>query len=393
MDNTGFFGDLGYSKLDEFLTYLSATGIIDVGRIRAFRPSDGTADVALYSGLNGARRIVSNVEVVYIGNNANGITGTIVGSPCLVFIPRSVVVSLKNGLVDTSKKEFNVVGAKCLPLSTAADIALHVGFNPTGDFVLQSDKFVLTISDTDITYTNRENTLQYNLNYEKGFVNNEGGGKIHTETKEDGNVWVYYENTEGKVAYCMHYAPDGTYTISRNAYTAWDEAAKDDHSQFTDYMWIETFGADGSYTKVLKDADSNVLNTTTRNADSSQQIVQTASNGDVLNNITISSDGNITISQTKAQNTITLKQDGTLSIATHSDITVNATGNATLMAGSGKKLKAGGNGKSLKDILITDLLGLLAAFDTAGSPASHTTGPNASLKIQQFQTDWAAILD
>lgn len=367
MNNTGIFGDMGFSHIDALARNITALGLIDIGVIMAYRPSDGTADVNLYSTIMGVQRTITNVEVIFFGNNANGFKSAVAGSPCLIVYPCSVVPSIKNKEIDASKRAYDKTGAKCIPLSVVTNTPLQVGFNSKGDLTIGSDNYTVSITERGITYSNADNSLQYDLSGSTGISKIEG--YVHTEIEDDGTVWIYYKNASGKVAYLMNYKPDGTYVINRTAFEAWDEAAEDDHSTFTKYMWKETVNPDGS-----------------------RQLLQQNSNNEVLNQIDISATGDITIAQTKAENTVTLRQDGTCSITTKSKTTI--TGTAVEVNGASGKVAIKNSSKSLFTDVLKALLDLLngtsGSVKTAGSPGSQTVVPG---QFSSISTALAALME
>lgn len=433
----------GRTDIDPFTEKLGRVCLIDVGTIVKYDQSTGKGDVNLYMIRQGVQKKLTNIEILSVGNSANGLWSSMLGAPCLVFFPRTVVPSVRDGLTKINCRMYEESGAKALPLATLKDTLVNVGFDSLGQFVAQNKNIVLCIGQEGITLRDADANHVYEFDKEKGLEKVEGGGKIINHIDNDGNIEVQYRDDNGLIMYRMSFSPTtGNYLIQRGAYEALTKEQEADPSTYTDYKWttlyegtgtitetlqlqsddptdpaqtkpirVTTKNIDGSITEVLNDSSDTTkpLWSNTFGADGSIILDQTNPDGDKLNTVSISASGDITITQTKAENTITLKQDGTLSISTKGDVSVNSKGNATvttdgnvalqatgtaeLTAGSGKKLKAGGNGKTLKDILVTDLLGLLQAFDTAGSPASHTTGPNALTKISQFQQTWATILD
>ena len=408
----------GRTDVDHFTEMLNRVCLIDVGTIVSYDQSTGRGDINLYMIRQGVQKKLTNIEILSIGNAANGLWSSMLGAPCLVFFPRTVVPSVRDGLTKLDVRMYDENGAKAIPLATLKDTVINVGFDSLGQFVAQNKNIVLCAGTQGITLRDTESNHIYEFDSEKGLTKVEGGGKIINHIDNNGNVEIQYRDDNGLVAYRMSFnAATGDYLVQRGAYEALTQEQEDDPSTYTDYKWTTLYSSTGTITETLqlqsddptdpsatkpkrvttRDVAGNiteVLNdsgdttkplwTTNKAADGAVTLDQTSASGDKLNTISISSTGDITITQTKAGNTITLKQDGTLSITTK--------GAVELMAGSGQTLKAGGNGKTLKDILITDLLGLLQSFDTVGSPGSHSTGPGAAAKIAQFQTSWATIL-
>lgn len=416
----------GRTDVDHFTEMLNRVCLIDIGTIVSYNQSTGRGDINLYMIRQGVQKKLSNIEILSIGNAANGLWSSMLGAPCLVFFPRTVVPSVRDGLTKLDGRMYDENGAKAIPLAPLKDTMINVGFDSLGQFVAQNKNIVLCAGAQGITLRDAESSHIYEFDSEKGLTKVEGGGKIINHIDNDGNVEIQYRDDNGLIAYRMSFdVSTGDYLVQRGAYEALTREQEDDPSTYTDYKWTTLYESTGTITETLqlqsddptdpsstkpkrvitRDVEGNiteVLNdsedttkplwTNNRDADGTITLSQTSASGDKLNTISISSAGDITIEQQKAENTITLKQDGTLSITTKGNIDITTDGNMELMAGSGQTLKAGGNGKTLKDILVTDLLGLLQSFDTVGSPGSHTTGPGASAKISQFQSSWATIL-
>lgn len=433
----GEVAEIGRSNMSDLLTTLTRVGIVDIGTITGFAASTGRASVMTFQVFGQERLELKDVEVLLIGTGANGFEGSLVGSPCLIIYPRSVVPSMREQKVMWQERPYSPQGVKCIPLSTRPDRSrVHLGFDNLGQFVISSENYVVTISDEGILYTNKDNTLQYDITGSSNSTQVSGGGHIHTTVGVDGSYELYYLDDNGLVAYRVKYLPDGTYTVQRGAYTAWEEEVLDDHDSFHDYAWETIYQMDGTVTETLRaiqDGDdekpirieeitpdgtvTRVLNSEgdpekplvveTYSADGSIDIKQTNADGDELNQITITADGDVTIKQGKAENTVTLTQDGKLTITTKDAVSVNAGGNAVVSADgdiqatskgkmelvTGSTLKAGSSSLTLKTILIDDLLNtLLANFDTTGSPAAHMTGPGAKANISTLASKWGQLL-
>lgn len=439
--------EIGRTSIDDLTPLLKRIGLVDIGIITGFSASTGRAKVSTFQIFGDKQLELADVEVLLPGTTMNGFEGSLVNSPCLIIYPRSVVPSLRDKKVLWTVRPFDAQGVKCIPLSTRPDRSkVHMGFDSAGQFVIGCQAYSVVISETGILYSNADNTLQYDISGSSDSEQITGGGHIHTITGADGSFELYYLDDNGLVAYRVKYMPDGTYTIQRGAHAAWEEEQLDDHDSFTDYAWTTIYQMDGTVTKTLRgpqDGDdekpirieetqpdgtiTSTLNSegdpekplwvVTRGADGSVKLTQTNTDGDVLNDVDISAEGDVTIGQTKAENTITLKQDGTLSITTKAAIsitghdaltttvdkaydvtssdamTLQATKDVTFKSSGSGKLIAGNSTGTLKDILITDLLDtLLSNFDTTGSPAAHMTGPGAKANIATLKTKWGQIL-
>lgn len=391
---------IGRSELENLLPVLERIGIIDVGIITGFMNTTGRATVNTFRVYGGERLELTDVEVLYMGTAMNGFTGDLVNSPCLIIYPRSVVPSLRTQEVLWSQRAYDGAGVKCIPLSTRPNTSLvRMGFDSRGQFIISSKTFTVTISEEGINYSNADNTLQYDISGSADSEQVSGGGYIVTTTSDDGNYEIYYKETSGKVAYRVRYKPDGTYSIQKGAHAEWEDDEKDDHDLFENYAWTTVYSMDGTVDIEQKDADGNPLWHYNITPEGAVDLTQTNAGGDVLNHVTITAEGDLTIAQEKAENTITLTQDGNLSITTKADINVNANGDVKVNAAgametiTGSTWKAGSSSITLKSILIDDLLNsLLAKFDTVGSPGSHMTGPGATAMITQFAQKWGQLL-
>ena len=352
-DPMGVTGSLGRTPKDYFISTLRSVGLVDIGHIKKYEPSTGKAQVIMFNVIEGMQQVLYGVEVLFPGNAANGLRGDIINAPCIVFYPRAVVRSFRDNKVSTTATPYDSSGAKCIPLSTCSNKDVRIGFDASGHFYINTDAFRVSVSEDNILFANSDNSIQYMLS-ETGLSRNEG--YEHETHGEDGSINLYYEMTDGKVAYRMSYKPDGTYTVQRYAYEAWTPEQHDNPDLYTNYTWTDTYTADGK-----------------------REMKQVASNGDVLNDIVFASDGTLTISQTKAKNTITLSQNGKVTIKSKGDTTIEATGKISLQAA----------GKNLYTIWNSILTKLNSTFSTQGSPGSHTVVPN---QLQQEQTDLGAAM-
>lgn len=400
--------DIGRTGIDDLLPYLKRLGLIDVGVIQSYIVSTNRASVATFQLFGGKQLVLEDVEVLLPGNAVNGFTGDLNNSPCLVIYPRSVVPSMRDGKVLWRAAAFDSQGVKCIPLSVRPDSSkIRIGFDSDGRFVISCKAYVVIISEDGITYTNEDNTLQYDISGSSDQEQVTGGGLIVTSTGKDGTYELYYKTTDGLVAYRVLYKPDGTYKVQRGAFKKWENDELGDHDLFTAYAWTTTYNMDGSVSIMLQNSDEKPLSQVDITPDGGWDFTQTNADGDVLNHVTITSAGDITIAQEKAENTITLKQDGTLDIQTKAAVTVTTKdamtvtsekdmtieSKANMTTKMAQKWTAGSSSVTLKSILIDDLLNnLLTNFDTVGSPGAHKTGPGAIASISQLVTKWGQLL-
>ena len=356
---------IGQSEFNEFGDKLAIFGLIDVGTITGYQISSNKAEIDLFSlDKEGNKIHLKNVEVMLPGSIANGFQHELINAHCLVFWPRSIVPSLQNDMIMNRASPYSVQGVKCLPFSVMPSQDLSVGFDNFGNFSLGNAQYVIQLSKNGITYQNADGTSQFALNTSSGESSTQGAGKLHTSASTDGTKEIYYETNNGKVAYRMVYTPsNGTYKIQRGAYEAWSSGQE--HDNYTKYAWAATYEMDGSVT-----------------------IKQQNSNAQLLNNIAIDAEGNITITQQQAENTIKLKQDGTLSIETASDVKVDSAGEIKLKGTQGASLDADEGMLTLKNASYSikeafdDLITALNSFQVSGSMGSSTAVPGQFVNLK-----------
>lgn len=379
----------GRTDIDNLTEELSRLCLIDVGRISSYSSKTGKGDVELYMIRQGERQVLANIEIVSIGNGVNGILSNVVGSPCLVFFPRTAVPSLRDGLTKIDGRMYDYNGAKAIPLATLQDVPVQVGFTGLGQFVIQNENFVLGFDKSGITLQDGAGTTAYSFTNEVGIHKYEGSGKIINNVLPSGEIEMQYKNDDGKIAYRMNYNPTtGTYTVQRGAFNLLSPEQEDEPSTYELYRWTTIYdGTTGNITETLQttpDGDTKkILWTKTMNADGSVSFVQTNTDGDVLNNIAISASGDISISQTKAENSITLKQDGTCNVTTKGKTTVKSAG-LEMNGDSGKVTVKNAQASLFTDVLkaLVDLLnGSAGSVKTAGSPGSQTVVPGQFTSI------------
>lgn len=344
---------LGQPIKDKEINKLSLINIIDVGTITNYKRSDNKADVSLYRlDTNGSRILLHDVEVILPGSISNGFQHEITNAPCLVFYPRSVVPSLQNGYIMNRADWYSEQGAKCLPFSVMPSSDLSVGFDGFGNFAIGNEKYCFQFTKNGVTYQNADGGIQLGLGDSKSISTVIGGGRIHRNVLEDGTYELYFLTQDDKTAFRLLYkAEDGSYKIQRAGFDAWDTTQDIDTNK---YAWETSWALDGSL-----------------------DIKQQSNSEKVLNQVTISSDGNIVISQPEAGNTITIKQDGTITVASSGQMSLEGQG-ASFSGGDGK-ISLKNNAYSVKDAF-TDLIAVLDTFKTQGSPGSHTAVP------MQFET-------
>lgn len=351
---------IGNTDIDSFVSMLGRIGVIDIGTISGYLPSTGRATVSLFQILSNKPVKLKNVEVMFPGSAQNGFIGDILNAPCLVIYPRSVVPSLKNGEVLWKQQAYSSEGVKCIPLSVRPDpTKVRIGFDGSGRFVIACDNYTVTISNDGISYTNKDNTLQYDVGGSDNSEQVTGGGLIVTTTGKDGSYELYYKTTDGLVAYRVKYTPDGKYVVQRGAHKKWEGNELKDHDSFTDYAWTTIYSMDGTI-----------------------DISQQDSDGNSLNHITVDVDGNVVIEQEQSGSKIEMDQQGNIKI----------TAGGALETITGSTWKGGSEDITLKTMLIDDLLSLLDSFDTVGSPGNHSTGPRAKATIVQLKQKWGQLL-
>lgn len=359
---------IGKAEIDYVLDQLQSIGIVDIGVISQYENSTGRASVRLMRSISGQQAEITSVEVLFIGSNGNGLWASCVGSPCLVIYPRSVVTSMRDRKIDPGKRPFDSTGAKCIPLSTRADAKFNMGFDSFGNFLIQCPTYTVTIDEAGITYANADCSVVKSIN-DTGSDSQYGRvfnvtDSTHTET--------YYLNNDEKCAYRFVYKYDGTFTVQRAAYTVWTQEELSDRDSYENWTWETVWDVSGNETETLKDADMNPLVTKSSKVDGSYEYKQVNADGDVLNSIAISAEGDITLSQTKTGNVVELKQDGSCTITTAKGVTIDGTdGNISIKNAN----------YSLADVF-NDLITVLDKFATQGSPAAHTAVPGQFTDIQ-----------
>lgn len=162
MLNKGFNSGVGYGSMDSLADNLKTIGLLDVGKITHFSTSTYRASVELYNIVAGEQQVINNVEVMFPGNSANGLFADPVGSPCLVIYPRAPVTSTRTETINTSRKSYDSVGVKCIPLSTCQHAHNFVGFNSVGDFGISGTQYTCTWDERSISVSlNNGNAVIY----------------------------------------------------------------------------------------------------------------------------------------------------------------------------------------------------------------------------------------
>lgn len=358
---------IGRSDIQDIRQALGTVGIIDIGTCYDYKASTNTCSVITSKVLNSRRAVYRNVEVLCIGNQNNAFRTNPDGSLCLVFVPRSCVPNTRTMAVDLSADDYAKHGAKCIPVSNAANTEISVGFGADGSFGIAGDDYAIRFTATDCSVI--VNDIMYSIG-DGGTLISAGGTTKQTNT--DGS-WSEQALVDGSVAYRLSFKTDGTYTIQRVSNAKPTPAELDDIDSFTNYVWTEEWAADGTYMRtlrgtdnenilktvtdnidgsteeVLNNADGNAILTTTKAADGSVTIVQT-DGSDTLNTVTMSAEGDVTIVN-KGETTIKIGIDGTLSVETGDAITLKAGGDISITPSA--ELSLSGNLTVDGDVTIT----------------------------------------
>lgn len=275
-----FYASLFRGPMDNVLDTLSMLMLIDIGLILEV-DGEGRATVQTSKTISNIPVLLTNVEVIYPGNNNGAFTVSCVGSMGLILAPRTVMADVREGKINATLPEYNISGIKILPISNGRKLSVNHCFDADGSLHIHTEKYSFdfdvdgfdfnSVAGMFLTVTKDNTVTLYRRNADSGILNFKIGN--------DG-ITSEFTNTKASSTYLMNMLDDGTLTF--------------DHQQ------PQTDGSDPKS----------------------------------LNKITIKDDGSVTIaSGTKDKTTtITIDTEGKITLSSKSDVGIETEGEITVKA-------------------------------------------------------------
>lgn len=295
-----FYASLFRGPMDNVLDTLSMLMLIDIGLIIEV-DGEGRAVVQTSKATSNVPVLLTNVEIVYPGNNNGAFTSSCAGSMGLIFAPRTVMPNIHDGKINATLPEYNIHGIKVLPISNGRKLSVNHCFDADGSLHIHTEK--------------------YSFNFDvDGFDFNSVAGMFLTVTK-DNTVTLYRRNVDSGIL---------NFNISNNGIT----------SKFTN--------TDASSTYSMNMLDDGTLTL------EHQQPQADGSDPKSLNKITIMDNGSVTIASGTEDKTttITIDTEGKITLSSKSDVGIETEGKITVKAKGDLGIETEGN-LSLKGANVT----------------------------------------
>ena len=346
---------------------LSRYHLIDLGCVQGYN-ADGTVNVLSPYFMEGAPVSYEHVELLYVGTNAGCISFNPEGCLCLLLKPYACIPDTTSMQIDNRESPHSNAGMKAIPITNGRQTALKTMFDGYGNFKMEGDGVSVNMTPSTTSLTMGDASMSFT---------NEGEvskclckGQLFITHANDGTTRILRYDAGGIAQYMMKVNADGSYTIKRNATKAFEETDYDDLDAFTDWLWVETYGVDGSITKVLqKDADTPLL---THSVDAKGNVTETLSkdSGQVY---TLNVGEDVSISIDGSAKSIALTTGSVTNTQADASWSVSVNGPITLKSTTADKIVIKNTASSLYTV-INDIISVLngGSCATAGSPAAHT---------------------
>lgn len=278
-----------------FQSFLGGYSLIDLGFITSIE--DGRASVDTCRLNNGLRISYKDVELLYIGNSLGYVNTESTGGLCLLLKPTSNMYNTQDGKVPLSSVPYADSCVKAIPLSNGSDASVMCGFNANGSFYIRpcnsNPLYEVLFQENSCSLSCGGTSYSLDSGGVSQFF---GNGLISELYKSDGSYLKFYYATDNKVYAADIFKQDGSVTTYKHAYKAMTPAEEDDPSSFNNYMWTDTYNAEGSFTRVLKNSNGDDITSATCDAQGNiSYLVKDGSS--TLCSVSISADGEINVSK------------------------------------------------------------------------------------------------
>lgn len=356
MNNSSYrYGDSApyQAKYDNILRNYK---IVDIGTILSIGENNDTVTVQGYGVDSNGVEVFKEVEILYCSGE-NTIT---VGQPCLLIRPATDIVNVRKGLLNKANNIHNILSLKAIPMYFG-DSKVIVG-RKNGNYVIHTDAYEIMFGEGEINLTYKDlGTVSMDaqgLLTSLPYISSQIGDELNILFTDSNDIPTLY----------MHYDNSGNIIYKQGAKEKPQAADYDNMAQFTKWSWTKQINSDGSVTVNQYDASQNIINT-----------------------LTISATGTVTISTGKdTPVSISIGQNGVFSIDnTKGSVTIDASGNINI-TGDGKVTL--GNGNTLLKIF-DDLYNALSSLQTKGSPAAQAADPTwVQTALKPWQTVYQGVL-
>lgn len=336
--------DVLRSQLEEY-------SFIDIGFIQSVDESN-RATVLSNRFINGQRVTYTNIEVVSFGNNNGAIDIAGTGSMCLLLVPNTVMKDTLDAVMSNSVPKYSLIGMKAIPITNSTTAKVKFSINEEGSIILSSTRYNMVFNQDSVSIhitddTNNKDISSITVANDGTFSYRLATGLLNKIMSPDGTNWTIEFDSSGNIYYMEKHTSAGVITIYRHSLAALTASDLDDISAYTKWQWIETYAADGTHTVTenkLNGSDVEAVFSISINAAGACSLSKALSIT-VTEDVTISSEGNVSIKNTGSGKTMLIQSEGNVTVEStagttivngHNDVTVHsATGVVTIQGKSG----------------------------------------------------------
>lgn len=308
-----FYASLFRGPMDNVLDVLSMLNLIDIGLIIEV-DGEGRATVQTSKTSSNIPILLTNVEIVYPGNNNGAFTSSCAGCMGLIFAPRTIIPDIRDGKINATLPEYNISGIKVLPISNGRKLSVNHCFDADGSLHIYTEKY----------------SFDFDVN---GFDFNSVAGMFLTVSK-DNTVTLYRRNKDSGIL---------DFKLSNEGIT----------SKFTNTKATSIYAIDMLDTGVLSFShlqpqkggdDPKSLNSVVIGDDGQLTLTAgTNDKGDPVTTLSVDAKGAATVKvkgkDTSTTITVTIGTDGSVSIDAGGDVTLKSGGDMSLEASGDLSLK------------------------------------------------------
>ena len=340
-----FYASLFRGPMDNVLDVLSMLNLIDIGLIIEV-DGEGRATVQTSKTSSNIPILLTNVEIVYPGNNNGAFTSSCAGCMGLIFAPRTIIPDIRDGKINATLPEYNISGIKVLPISNGRKLSVNHCFDADGSLHIYTEKYSFdfdvggfdfnSVAGMFLTVSKDNTVTLYRRNKDSGILDfklsNEGITSKFTNTKatsiyaidmlDTGVLSLSHlqpqKNDDPKSLNSVVIGDDGQLTLT---------AGTNDEGKPITTLSV---GTDGSIGTEVKGEDA----TTTLSVDAKGAVTVEVKGGDTSTTVTVTigTDGSVNID---AGGDVTLKSGGDMSLEASGDLSLKGANIKASSTGAG----------------------------------------------------------
>lgn len=208
-----YYKSLFQSPVDAVIDVLEMLILVDIGIIQNI-DANGRASVLTTKISNGVPFVLTDIEVIGIGNQHGAFTVDGGGCTCLLFAPRTNIPDLKSTDIDITTPAFSNVGVKALPISNGRDLTVNACFNAEGTLTISTDKYQLCFAEDSVRYTSKGLCIKIDENNTLYLYRRNTDSGTFSLTLDDEGVVTEFTNKDNTSKYTFTLSDDGLLEIS-----------------------------------------------------------------------------------------------------------------------------------------------------------------------------------